>query len=274
MKRYDFNTAPGKPIVNLSYANGFPPETYIHALQPLFDRYQVSSVHLRPLQGDSAPESLKRWSQLGEDLLAGLVELTDQPVVGIGHSVGGIATMHAAIKRPERFSKLVLIEPTMLSPMLLFMLQILRMSPRKPRIGLIEGALRRKRNWDSKQAAFDNFREKRLFKRWPEDVLWAYVESMTAPDPQGGVSLTWSPEWEAQIYRTLPTGVWSLPLRLKPPTLVIHADQTDTFTPTSARLFKLLRPSTHMALVKSAGHLIPQEKPDEIGRIVADFLAQ
>jgi pimeloyl-ACP methyl ester carboxylesterase len=273
MNHYTFNSAPGKPIINLSYANGFPPETYARALQPLFKDYQVQSIHLRPLQGDTEPESLKRWTQFGDDLLEGLDELTDQPVIGIGHSVGAVATMYAAIMHPERFSKLVLIEPTMLSPILLLMLQIVRMSGLNPRVGRIEGALRRRRNWESKQAAFDNFKEKRLFQRWPEDVLWSYVESMTAPDQSGGVSLTWSPEWEAQIYRTLPTGVWSLPRKLKTPTLVIRGDLTETFTATSARIFKVLRPNTQMAIIKGAGHLIPQEKPDEVGKLIAEYLA-
>src|SRR5260221_7697252 len=118
-KLYDFNleNALDKPLVNLAYANGFPPQIYQAALEPLLNDYHVISLHARPLWGDSAPapESLTSWEQLGDDLLAALEEFTDQPVIGIGHSVGGVATMIAAVKRPDRFSRLVLIEPTLLS---------------------------------------------------------------------------------------------------------------------------------------------------------------
>src|SRR5260370_39700097 len=79
MKLHEFNQAPGKPIVNLAYANGFPPETYKFMLEPLFDRYRVVSIQERPLWGDRAPESIQQWSQLADDLLAGGQGPTQHP---------------------------------------------------------------------------------------------------------------------------------------------------------------------------------------------------
>src|SRR5215470_8228519 len=120
MDLFEFNHAPSKPVVNLAVANGFPPETYAAALQPLFDRFHVVSVVVRPLRGDCPPESIQRWSQFGDDILEGLAGLTDQPVMAVGHSFGGIATMYAAVKNPKRFSRIVLLDPTLLPPYFLF----------------------------------------------------------------------------------------------------------------------------------------------------------
>src|SRR4051812_22540794 len=157
IKFHDFNRAQGKPtdnkpIVHLTYANGFPPETYERALLPLFDKYHVISIQLRPLWDKPTPaDQLKHWSQFSDDILAALDEITDQPIINIGHSFGGMATIYAALKYPERFSKLVLIEPTMLSPFILAMLWFIKHTQKTPRVALVEGALRRRTIWENKQ---------------------------------------------------------------------------------------------------------------------------
>jgi pimeloyl-ACP methyl ester carboxylesterase len=276
MKFYEFNSAPGRPLVNLACANGFLPQVYVRALQPLFGEYHVVSLYARPMWDNCPPESLIAWPQLGDDLLAGLEPLTDQPAVGIGHSSGGIATLYAAIKRPERFSRLVLLDPTLLPPYALRYIHLLRLLGRGDRLLLVQGALRRRRAWDSTEAAFASFRQKSLFKRWPDDVLRAYVESMTTPDNEsdsnGKVHLTYSPEWEAQIYRTIDLSVWKLPAKITHPTLLIRGELSDTFTETSERLFRKLNPHVQIVTVRGAGHLVPQEQPGQVGKLIADFL--
>src|SRR5262249_50169668 len=156
---------------------------------PLFDDFHVISIHARPLWGDCPPESLTNWEQLGDDLLKGLEEYTDQPVIGIGHSVGGVATIYAALKRPDRFRRLVLIEPTLLAPHRLLALRLLNLGKKESRHALIEGALRRRRSWDSTDDAYQYFKGKRLFARWPDAIIRTYAESMTTPGEDGKVYL-------------------------------------------------------------------------------------
>ena len=272
MKYYEFNNAPGKPLINLAYANGFPPQTYHEALKPLFDRYHVVALAERPLWGDCPPESIHAWQQFGDDLLDGLASLTDQPIIGIGHSFGGVATTYAAIKRPERFSRLVLIDPTFLPPHWLLAAWLTRRLGIRLRQGLIDGALRRRRTWDSTEVAYEYFRSKRLFARSSDAVVRAYAESITAPGDDGSVHLVWTPEWEAQIYRTLATDVWTLPRRIKQPLMVLRGEASDTFLKSSAALFHLLNPRANMIDVSGAGHLVPQDQPEQVGKLIAEFL--
>jgi pimeloyl-ACP methyl ester carboxylesterase len=272
MKIYEFNHQLGKPVVNLAYANGFLPQTYRRALQPLFDHYHVVSALARPMWDDGAPETLTSWSQLGNDLLDAAEILTDRPIVGIGHSVGGVATLYAASKRPERFTHLVLIDPTLLPPRTLWAIRIARWLHQGHRFPLAQGALRRRSRWESVTSAYDYFKTKRLFARWPADVLRDYAESVTVAAEDGGVKLAFSPEWEARIYQTIDTSVWSLPASVPHPTLVIRGELTDTFTAESAAKFHRLNPRAQIATVKGAGHLVPQEKPDETGKLLANFL--
>lgn len=65
--------------------------------------------------------------------------------------------------------------------------------------------------------------------------------------------------------------VWQLPGKLKPPTLLIHGEISDTFTQGSVIAFKLINRCTTIASVKGAGHLVPQEKPDQVGVAGQEF---
>jgi pimeloyl-ACP methyl ester carboxylesterase len=205
--------------------------------------------------------------------LAQLNELTAQPVIGIGHSVGGVATMYAAVKQPDRFRALVLIEPTLLAPPLLWAASALRFFSKPLNIRLADGALRRRRSWESIEDAYEYFKGRRLFQRWPDAVIRSYAESMTRPS-RDGVELRWSPEWEARIYHTFDTTSWKLPGKLTIPTLVIRGSLTDTFTDLSALTFRLRNRHAVQIRVDGAGHLVPQEKPEISGRSIANFLAE
>lgn len=255
-----------RPFINLALANGFPPETYAPALGGLSAEFPTVTVPLRPYWGTVAPSSLTHWRQLGDDLLEQLDRLTPDPVVGIGHSVGGVATMYAAIKRPDKFSQLILIDPTLLSPVLLGYTALMRFARQEGRYKLLQGALKRRNRWSDLQEAIDYFRPKKLFSRFSPDMLHRYAEGATIPHPEGGLTLAMPREWEAQIFRTLPTTAYRLPSRLKVPTHIIRGELTDVFVPASAALFKLLNPRVTIETIAGVGHLIPQEAPEETGR--------
>jgi pimeloyl-ACP methyl ester carboxylesterase len=92
--------------------------------------------------------------------LAGLRSINAQKVIGIGHSMGGVATMTVAIRQPELFDRIVLVDPTLLPPVFLRKVNVMKWFGMKPRIDLIQGALKRRRQWDSQEQAYQLFKEK------------------------------------------------------------------------------------------------------------------
>jgi len=258
----------------LAHANGFPPSTYTRALQPLFERFHVIAFYARPFWPDCPPaETLKDWSLFADDLLNELRSLKVSEIMAIGHSLGGVATLYAAVRAPQIFSRIVLIDPTMLPPSFLKKITFMKWFGMEAREDLVKRALRRRRQWESKEQAYQSFKEKALFKKWPDEIIRAYVDGMTKPSENGGVRLVYSPEWEARIYQTIPTDVWKQAALLRQPTLVIRGEISNTFTVESERAFKKANASASFAVVKEAGHLVPQEQPDKIGEIILDFLA-
>lgn len=272
LNSFDFNPGSGGPLVHLAHANGFPPATYGRALEPLFPQHHVLSFYARPFWSAEPPKTLKHWSQMADDLIGGLEGLGARGITGIGHSLGGTTTLYAAVKRPDLFSRIVLIDPTLLSPKLLWQIKLMKCFGLDARSYLVKGALRRKREWESARAAYDYFRGRRLFKDWTDGMVETYSGSVTGPSPDGGVRLIYPPEWEARIYRTIPTDVWKYARQLQQPTLVIRGELSNTFTADSEKAFRKANPRAAFAVVPGAGHLVPQEKPEETGKLIAEFL--
>jgi pimeloyl-ACP methyl ester carboxylesterase len=260
------------PIIHLAHANGFPPAAYRPFAETLTDSYHVVGLPARPLWPGSRPESAPNWHVLADDLVQRFDALDLNGIVGVGHSMGGVCTMLVAIRHPDLFRAVVLIDPVILPPnvlRLLWLMHRLGLSKRQP---LVQGALRRRRTWPSRQVCYERYRTKPLFANWPDDSLWAYVEAGTRPTLDGQVELVYPPEWEAHIFATAPTDIWRYVSQLKTPALVIRGEDTDTFRPESQRRMERLRPQARYHVIASAGHLVPMERPAETGAVVREFL--
>ena len=264
-------------VMHIALANGFPPESYKPLLQPFTARYRVVCLPPRPLWPEAHdPKKFGSWRDMGADLLAGLrhYELTD--IVGVGHSMGGVATMLAAIAEPQRFRALVLLDPVFMSPSRSRGIRLMQWLGQAKRIPLAKGALNRRRQWRDIDEAFDYFRGKRLFADWADETLRLYTAGITKPSANGaGIELAWSPEWEAQYYMNIFSDSWrEVPkLRNLLPVLIIRGGSSDTLAAdVSARLARVGSNIT-IAELPGHGHLFPQSAPDATRRIIEDWLA-
>ena len=259
------------PVLHLAHANGFPPGTYRLFARALAGRYHVVALPARPLWPGSTPGEAPTWRAMAGDLRRGLEALAAPGIVAVGHSLGGVLTLWAAIDRPDLFRAAVLIDPVILPPHWLWWLRLARAAGLDGRQPFVQAALRRRRIWPDDRACFDHYRRKQLFARWSDDALWDYVRAATR-DGAGGVTLRYPPEWEAHIFATVPTGIWRDVPRLRLPCLVVRGEHSETFLPASlARVARLL-PAARVVTIPGAGHLLPMERPRETAAAVLDFL--
>ncbi|MGD8623275.1 MAG: alpha/beta hydrolase, partial [Anaerolineae bacterium] len=194
-------------------------------------------------------------------------------LVGVGHSLGGVLTLWAAIARPDLFRAVVLVDPVILPARWLWMLRLLRLLGLGRHQPLVQGALRRRHTWPDRQACFHHLRGKALFARWSDDALWDYVEAGTQARPGGGIALRYPPEWEARIFATPPTRIWRDVPHLDRPALILRGERSQTFRPEAqARLGHLL-PGARLGTIAGAGHLLPMEQPAATAAAIRDFLA-
>lgn len=86
--------------VFFAHANGFPSATYGKLFTVLAPEYQVQ--HLDQHGHDPRFPVNDNWSNLVDELIHHL-ESAQQPVWGVGHSLGGVLHYHAALQRPELY---------------------------------------------------------------------------------------------------------------------------------------------------------------------------
>ncbi|MEL6271042.1 MAG: alpha/beta hydrolase, partial [Chloroflexota bacterium] len=262
--------------IHMAVANGFPPQVYQPLLQPLAQEYNVVSLPPRPMWTNPPPsDEFTSWEETAVDLIKALRLFHLKDVIGIGHSLGAVATMFAATKKPCWFRGIVLLDPTIFPPRLLWTLKAMRIIGLEGRMPLVRRALNRRAHFADAQEAFQYWRGKKLFEDWTDEALWLYVTGLTAPNDNGddGLMLTWSPEWEARYYATIYTESWKVIGQLEGllPILVIRGTYTNTFFEPAAELMQKRVPSMTYAEVEG-GHLFPQSAPNPTRDIIEDWL--
>ena len=206
-------------------------------------------------------ETPVHWSRFGAQALAE----TEPGGIGVGHSMGACALVMAQLADPARFRFLILIEP------------IIFPAPHgREEHPLVEVASKRKRSFDSRQEALENFRSRDAFSAWDPDALSAYVDCGLEGD--GPVTLACEPEVEADIYRASNDhDTFERLGEVEIPVLILAGEESDTITPGFARTQASQFASAGVEIVSGTGHFLPMEMPglvaDRVARIVETFQA-
>lgn len=218
---------PARPVdLVFVHANGFNALTYRNLLAPLAERFRIWAPDLRghgATTFSTATGTRRGWGDHGEDIAAVLDALDGPPVVLAGHSMGGTASLLAAETRPERVKGLVLADPVIWKrPMVLaFHLPLLRDLPR--RSPLVVNALKRRSQFDSREAAFKAYHGRGAFKGWPDAVLQDYLADGLI-ERDGAFELACAPGWEASNYATHAHDPWRAMKRLACPIHILKAE--------------------------------------------------
>ena len=272
----ELGAAVDAPMMHIATANGFPPQTYIPMLRAWTKEYRVICLPPRALWGGQLPPSgYQDWRVLADDLLAGFASRNMRDIVALGHSFGAIASLLAAIKEPQRFKALILLDPVMLLPKSLEQIGMAWQRQAVEQLPLVAGAKRRRRFFDHQDDAFAHFRTKPLFSDWSDEALRLYVEHGTqARANQAGIELSWSPEWEAWYFSTACLNIWEALPRLDGlvPTLVMRGAASDAFVGEALEKMKRMVSSAAYHEVAGQGHLFPQSAPQAASRMIQTWL--
>jgi pimeloyl-ACP methyl ester carboxylesterase len=238
--------------------------------------YHVFAMHLKPLWSQSSPATLHDWQPFAEDLLQFLQQRHERGLIGVGHSIGGTTTMRVALRAPDLFHAVILLDPVILPINAVHLWKILtRLGLAQWVLPLVRKTRKRQQVFESRAAMFACYRDKAVFRDIDNVGLHAIVNALVQPRPDGKVELTYPPEWEAQIYTTglvADEELWRQLPNLKPPLLVIRGKNSDVFRERTGLLFKHGLPNAVIRRVPDAGHLVPFEQPTEVFRLIQEFL--
>lgn len=260
------------PLLHFAHANGYTPACFQRMIKPMLSRYRVIGVCHRPLWPGSRPEEFDDWQIIADDMVRFFDQEGLRGVVGMGHSLGAVVTMYAAHLRPELFSSLVLIDPVFLPP------PFLQMAAANPSaikdFPLVKQTLRRRNHWPSRQAAFEHFRKKPVFRRWSDAALMDYVNYGLAENDRGEVTLKYPREWEVRFYTLPPMAAWEKIPAITQPTLAIRGAESDTLLPQAWQLWQELQPQATFIEMEQVGHMLLMEQPERLAEHILGFLQE
>ncbi|QOL26442.1 alpha/beta hydrolase [Thalassotalea sp. LPB0316] len=261
----------GEPL-HFYGANGFPVGCYQGVLEQLAEQFAVSSLFNRATWPATRMPKSFDWQIYADDLIHFLEHHITKPVIGVGHSLGATATIYAAIKRPDLFSRLVLIEPAMASP---WLARILRVAPfkLKRRIQPIKYTVAKPEHWQSKQTFYDDCRSRRVFKRIDDHNLQLLAQHSLIEDEENAYRLTFPKLWEARNYASAPNLYKTLG-QLQVPVSAIRGKPSLYFSQKSWQVWQRVSPHSIFLENLNYGHLIPLESPNECARLMLSGIEQ
>jgi len=244
-----------RPVLHFSHANGFPAPTYRRMLSLLDPSFRVGAI--AALGMDPRYPPTEGWTHLAQQVIDHVERSHTQPVIGVGHSLGGYLTFMAAVARPDLFRVVILLDAPIISA---FKGRLLGATKR---FGIVDrvtpaGVTRERRaEWSSLAEAEQHFRGKKLFRHFAPEVLRDYVRYGMVDDGER-LRLAIDPEIEYRIYRTIPHDMHRLLPRLHIPAGFIGGAESDVVR--RAGLSTMRRGGFAMRKVPG-GHLFPFEHP-------------
>lgn len=265
------------PILHLAHANGYPPGCYRQLIEQLIRHFRVLAIRQRPLWPGSDPEAIVDWQPFASDLEHFLDERKTGPVIGLGHSLGATTTLRVALRQPQLFTSLILIDPVLFPPPKIFLWRVIAGLGLADRFHpLVAGAMRRRNSFPDKDAMFANYRTKPVFHRLSDEALMDYVNAIACDRDHRGVTLSYPAEWEARIYVTsllADLDIWRNLSGLTIPALFIYGSESDTFKQTTGAQVKRRLPTAEVIAVPNTSHLLPLEEPIGTYRVIMKYLS-
>jgi pimeloyl-ACP methyl ester carboxylesterase len=246
-----------KEVLYFAHANSFPASVYrkmLTALGAWFQTEWLDTVGHDPLYPVS-----DCWPHLVEETIAAIERLGEGPVWGVGHSLGGVLIFYAAVKRPDLFRGIVVLDAPLLSPWRARSIWLAKRLGFIARVTPGGNTLKRRDCWASVDMVFDYFQRKPMFARFDTDCLRDYAEYGTVADTQGDRRLKFRPQIEHNIYCSMPHDTARYADRLQVPGCYLAAAEAPVFQPRD-RNYAATR--LRLEVGEQAGsHLFPLERP-------------
>jgi pimeloyl-ACP methyl ester carboxylesterase len=217
------------------------------------------------------PRKIKNWDIFADDLER-FFEHLNEPVIAMGHSRGGLASLLVAVRRPELVRALVLIDPTILPFSWMVPWFLAKKTGLAKLVPIAYRAARRRRIWPDRETLLNAYRSKLPFRVWKDGFLEAYVAEGTKENDKGLIELSCDPIWESRVFAACSHDVWRYIPRLQQPTLVLYGADSDTFLAPAVKRFKDKVPTATFGRFEETSHFVPMERPDETVDAILAFL--
>jgi pimeloyl-ACP methyl ester carboxylesterase len=257
------------PTLILIHATGFLAALWNPIAEQLSSTFRVVAMDQRGHGDSDKPADGYTFELLADDTQRLITELGLERPLAAGHSSGGTTIVMHAEKYPGVIQRSVLIEPILPQPDWYTV-----KAPNRNPNSLAEGARKRRAIWPSRREMLEAYQTRPMFERWREDILQTYADEGTADRNDGQVELKCPPEVEAQFFEAVTKiDAWQNLSEFTMPTLVLWGADSHLISRGLADQVDEALPNAETVLVDGTTHFLPQERPDEIARLMERFLS-
>lgn len=207
-----------KDTIHFAHANSFPASTYNKLFSYLEDDFEIGYLE-RHAHNPEYPIT-DGWTFLAQELKHEIEARHTMPVIGVGHSLGGILHFLVAVENPQLYKAIILLDAPLVSPLRGLALLLAKRFKGLERLTPSKQARFRRNYWQSREEAYEHFAAKEKFKNFDKEVLQDYIQYGLNENAQG-YELSFKRDIEAKIYRSLPDSFASYHGRLKVPAAYI-----------------------------------------------------
>ena len=258
------------------HANGYSPLVYQGLFKRLTQSFRVKAPLLRPLWESPSVPNLNDWWPFVADTDAYFDAQGPGPHLAVGHSIGATLLLLSAIKNPDQYSGLVLVDPAVFSRRVYWTYRLLSLvNAQRLFQPLIQKTLKRRTTFSSAEELFDRFRSKPIFKRFSDLALIDYIQGSFLKG-DSGFELLYPTDWEAHIYETgilIDAYIWSNINRIHCPITLIRGEFSNVCSPSVEARFAASNPNLDTVTIANSGHLVPLEQADAVADIISSFVS-
>jgi pimeloyl-ACP methyl ester carboxylesterase len=197
--------------------------------------------------------------------------ITNQPVIGMGHSIGGYFTYAAAARYPDLFSKIILLDPIIYSCHIVWTSAVARFLGLSKHHWLPRMTRGKKSEFADRKAALDYYAGKGMFKTWHKAFVESFVDTAIEKDSADSYSLCCHPEFEAQICEALPSDTWAHAKKITVPVMVLRGEKSHLFYRSSLQSLSNRLENSQCKEVENHGHFFVMESPERTIETILPF---
>jgi len=245
-----------KDKIFFAHGNGFPSACYRQLFQALETRYDCD--YISKVGHDPRFPVSENWATLVEEIIATIQRDVSQPVIGVGHSLGGVLIFLAAIKEPSLFKSVVMIDSPLLNRFRSNMVRFAKSLGLIDKLTPAKRTRRRRHRWETYEELVAYVKSRPLFKDFTPAALQDYID-YGIEKVDDGYQLVFDRDIEYRIFKTIPHHLPSLENKLRVPTALIYGDMSSVVDQRTVRYMED-KYQVHCFRM-SGGHMLPMQHP-------------
>ena len=262
--------------IHLLHGTGFSSMTLAAMASQLPQDWSIWLTDVPGHGGSTQPTTkMPNWPKMANTIADAIYQQANVkengPLIGIGHSMGGVLTLLVAVKYPELFSEIILLDPVLFQTEMIIAQQLMRATGTWRQRALVKSVANRNATWPNLAAMKESIAGKSFYKAWHPQVISDYCESSTNTRQDNSVQLSCQPSWEASIFGSYPKGLWRAIYKVDIPVEILIAKKSYFFIPKAVKRASKIN---NIIQWQTFGqhHCFPMEEPIETAKKITDLI--